>query len=333
MAVSRLAALGWGAAGRQSSFLKKRTKKLLDVGLRVAGGAALRRPGEGRLFASFSSEEKESSVPARASPRERGFALLIVLWTMVLLALLSAQITGAGRSEAQVAAALRNAAQLEAAADGAVEETIWHMLDGGGQMWAPGAASYDLHEPGALVHMVVTDERGKLDVNQVPPQLLAGLFSVLGADNGTATAVANAIGDWRSQASPGDAVNSVPAEYRMEGRAWGPPGQEFERLDELQLVRGMTPALYQAALPYLTLDLEQAPWLQYASPVVLAALAKAKRTTGVAVEAADARGPVVLRLEATAIGPAGARFVRRVLMRLDGTLSGPAWKYRILSWD
>jgi hypothetical protein len=22
-----------------------------------------------------------------------------------------------------------------------------------------------------------------------------------------------------------------------------------------------------------------------------------------------------------------------VLMRLDGTLSGPAWKYRILSWD
>jgi general secretion pathway protein K len=265
--------------------------------------------------------------------RERGFALLIVLWTMVMLALLAAQITGAGRAETQVAAALRNGAQLEQAANAAVEETIWHMLDGGGDMWQAGAGSYDLAEPGARVHVVITDDRGKMDINQVPPQLLAGLFSVLGADAGTATAISTAIGDWRSQSSPGDAVNSVPPEYRMDGRAWGPPGQEFERLDELLLVRGMTPALYQASLPYLTLDLEQAPWLQYASPLVLAALDKAKRASGVTVEAADVRGPTVLWIEAVAAGPGGARFVRRAMLRLDGTLSGPAWKYRILAWE
>ena len=269
----------------------------------------------------------------RKTSGDQGFALLIVLWTMVLLALLSAQITGAGRAEAQLAAALRNAAQLEAAADGAVDETIWHMLDGSGDMWQPGAGSYDLHEPGALVHVTITDDRGKMDINQVPPQLLAGLFSVLGADAATATAISTAIGDWRSQASPGDAANAVPAEYRMDGRAWGPPGQEFERLDELLLVRGMTPAVYQASLPYLTMDLEQAPWLQYASPLVLAALDKAKRSAGVTVEAADARGPTVLQIQAVAVGAGGARFVRHVMMRLDGTLSGPAWKYRILAWD
>jgi hypothetical protein len=119
----------------------------------------------------------------------------------------------------------------------------------------------------------------------------------------------------------------------MDGRAWGPPGQEFERLDELLLVRGMTPALYRAALPYLTLDLEQAPWLQYASPLVLAALDKAKHASGVSVEAADVRGPVVMTIHAVAVGAGGARFVRNVLLRLDGTLSGPAWKYRILEWE
>jgi general secretion pathway protein K len=265
--------------------------------------------------------------------RDGGFALLIVLWTMVLLALLTAQITGAGRAEAQMAAAMRLNAQLEEAADAGIYETIWHMLDGGGDMWQPGSATYTLREATGPVDVEVIDDRGKIDVNQVPAGLMAGLFSVLGADSATANAVASAIVDWRSQGTPGDAESSVPPEYRMDGRDWGPPGQEIERLDELRLVRGMTPQLYQAALPYLTLALEQGPWLQYASPLMQAALQKAKRMAGLTVDNADARGPSVLRLVATATGPAGARFTRRVLMRFDGSLSGPAWKYRILEWE
>lgn len=268
-----------------------------------------------------------------ARRRERGFALLIVLWTMVLLALLTAQVTGAGRAQARMAAALRISAQLEASADAAVYETIWHMLDGGGDMWQPGGGSYDIHEATGIVHVDIIDERGKMDINQVPPGLLAGLFSVLGADSSTANTVGAAIGDWRSQGSPGDAEQSVPPEYRMEGRMWGPPGQEFERLDELKLVRGMTPQLYAAALPYLTLALEQGPWLQYAGPVVMAAIQKSKRIANLTVDEPDPRGPVVLRIIATANGAGGARYIRHVLMRFDGTLSGPAWKYRILEWE
>jgi hypothetical protein len=79
--------------------------------------------------------------------------------------------------------------------------------------------------------------------------------------------------------------------------------------------------------------LEQGPWLQYAPPAVLEGIARAKRTAGITVDAADSRGPSVLQIIAQAIGPGHARFTRHVLMRLDGTLSGPAWKYRIMSWD
>ena len=278
------------------------------------------------------ASEREPAVGRRAS--ERGFALLLVLWTMVLLALLASQVTGAGRAETKLAAALREGAQLQSAADAAVNETIWHMLDGGGDYWAPGAMVRVLNEAAGRVTVTVTDERGKLDVNQAPPALLQALFAVLGTDRTTAQNLANAIADWRSQQqSSTDTDTPLSASYRMQGRAWGPAGQEFQRLDELQLVLGITPELYQASLPYLTLALEQGPWTQYADPPVLAAVARAKRDSGLNVDVADARGPVVLRMTAHVDGRNGAAFTRRVLFRLDGTLSGPAWKYRILSWE
>jgi general secretion pathway protein K len=195
---------------------------------------------------------------------------------MVLLALLGTQVTGAGGAETRLATALRSGAQLQEAADGAVYETIWHMLDGGGDYWPPGAMTRVLDEAAGRVMVTVTDERGKMDVNQVPPGYLQALFSVLGADKDTATNVANALADWRSQQPAGGGTDTpLTQQYRSAGRAWGPAGAEFQRLDDLQLVLGMTSALASAAKPYLTLALEQGPWLKYASPVVLAALAKA----------------------------------------------------------
>ncbi len=251
---------------------------------------------------------------------------------MVLLALLAAQVTGAGRAETQVSQALRSGAQLREAADGAVYETIWHMLDGGGDYWPPGAGTRVLDEPGGKVEVTIVDERGKFDINQSPPVELAALFALLGADNATARQLGESISEWRTQVPPGTSDQSNAAGYRMQGRIWGPAGNEFQRLDELKLVSGMTDALYDASLPYLTLALEQGPWLPYAPPVVQAALAKAKRESGVTIDNADVRGPVVLRILAQARGPDGAAFTRNVLMRLDGSLSGPAWKYRILDW-
>jgi general secretion pathway protein K len=269
-----------------------------------------------------------------APGRERGFALLIVLWSLALLALLGALVTGAGREESRLAYALRRGAQLQEAADAAIYETIWHMLDGGGEYWQPAAMTRVLDEPAARVVVTVEDERGKMDVNQVPPGYLQALFSLLGADSDTATNVANAVADWRSQQPAGGQPDSpLNEQYRRAGKAWGPSGEEFQRLDDLLLVLGMTPALAGKARPYLTLALEQGPWLSYTGPVVSAAIAKAKHDSGLAVEDSDPRGPVVLRMSAHAVGRNGAAFTRRVLFRLDGTLSGPAWRYRILSWD
>lgn len=58
----------------------------------------------------------------------RGFALLIVLWALVLAALIAAQVTALGRRETLIAANLRTADVAAAAADGAVEEAVFRLM-------------------------------------------------------------------------------------------------------------------------------------------------------------------------------------------------------------
>lgn len=61
---------------------------------------------------------------------QRGFALLIVLFTMGFLALLGTQILAGGRSETWVADNLKQEAVLQAAADGAVQSVMFSIVAG-----------------------------------------------------------------------------------------------------------------------------------------------------------------------------------------------------------
>ena len=68
--------------------------------------------------------------------RERGFALLIVLWSLVLITLLTIQILASGRSALALAGNIRAAAAARAAADGAISEAVYHVLAYGPDHWA-----------------------------------------------------------------------------------------------------------------------------------------------------------------------------------------------------
>src|SRR5437764_10711125 len=68
--------------------------------------------------------------PFPAKPRQsRGFALLVVLWVLVLVAFLVAQVTAAGRTELRIAGNIYANAAAEAALEGAVNEALFHLSD------------------------------------------------------------------------------------------------------------------------------------------------------------------------------------------------------------
>lgn len=265
----------------------------------------------------------------RGGAQDDGFALLLVLWTMSLLALLASQVTGGGRAETRIAAALTLQARLEAAADAGVQETIWHLLAGTGPRWLPEDGDRVLPEGGIPVAVSIEDDRGKLDLNEIPPDLIATFFAVLGSGRDDAHALSDTLVEWRTGQL---AEGAHPIGKSRLTAGWGPPRRDLERLDELLLVPGMTGPLYRAALPHLVLHLQQGPLRRSADPVVRAALDRNRLETKVTEADQDPRGPVVLTVVARATTEAGGAFTRRAQVRLTGTMGSDHAHWRILSW-
>jgi Tfp pilus assembly protein PilX len=72
-------------------------------------------------------------VPRRFPPgsaecrRNGGFALIIVLWTLVLIGFIVAHLTASGRTEIRIAGNLVANSASQAAADGAIFEAIFNL--------------------------------------------------------------------------------------------------------------------------------------------------------------------------------------------------------------
>jgi general secretion pathway protein K len=260
--------------------------------------------------------------------REAGFALLIVLWSLVLLSLILAQVLSAGRTEAQLAANLRAAAVAEAVADGAVQDTIFHLLDASSRRW-PLQGRHRLMLAAGVAEVTVENIAGKINPNSATEPLLTAALRLCGASTTAAGVITQAILVWRSApATPDISANA----YRAAGLGYAPPDAPFETAEEVGLVLGMTPKLRECLLPHLSVFQENdAPAPAAADPFVKAALTMAAQMTGetLASDAGPAGNPTVT-ITAVATGHGDGRFIRRATVRLGAGTGRP---FRILSWN
>jgi general secretion pathway protein K len=291
----------------------------------------------------------------RAGPQQRGFALLVVLWFLVLIAAIGTYILANARSETAIARNLRTAARAEALADAGLAQTLFHLGDPAIEnRWPLDGAPHRFSLHGGEVQVRVSDEGAKINPNLAGPALLAGLFEALGLERPRARALGAAIAEWVGPEAMAQTAG-LPA-YRDAGRSYGPPHAPMEALDELQLVLGMTPELFAAARPHLTIFTESAePDPAHASPQVRRALALAAQAppepaaprpdsnpaldadtntqeAPAPVEAPTAAMPAapVVRVEIVAQTPDGGLFVRQAVVRLDA--AAPK-SYQVLDWQ
>ena len=255
----------------------------------------------------------------------RGFALVIVLWTLVLLAFVMTHIVATGRTETRIAANLTANADAEAQADGAVMQAVFRLVDASDGHWTAGYHNLNLRRAEAQV--TVTPESGKVNPNAASDPLMAALLIGCGAEPAQAGRVAAAIRDWRSpgeQPGPGGAKFR---QYRDAGLDHAPPNAPFESLEELQRVMGMTPELFQRLKPHLSLYQTGEPDPAAADPVVAEALRALPLHPRPQV---GDQAPRTVSITARVVTDSGGHFLRHAIIRLEP----PATQaYALLAWD
>ncbi|MBP0494956.1 general secretion pathway protein GspK [Pararoseomonas indoligenes] len=269
----------------------------------------------------------------RADEGQRGFALLLVLWTLVLLTLIVSSLVAGGRGEVRLSANLRAAATAEALADGAVHEAVFRLLDPSEAGWrgdrVGDAAPRELPLPGGRAVVRIEDQAGLVNPNTVSDALMEALLRRAGADQRQAQSIAAAIADWRAPTAAPRPMGAKAPQYRQAGLDYAPPDAPFRSVAELRLVLGMTPVLFDQLAPNLTVFREGDPEGALAPPLVQQAL---RDVTGQAsFPAQPAVGVRVLTISAAASGPGGGRFTRRAVVRIGSALSERP--YRFLAWD
>ena len=252
----------------------------------------------------------------------RGIVLVLVLWTVGLLALIGARLTGGSRTDLAIAARLVEAAAVEAAADGAVHEAILRLADGGGLHWPADRVPRITEMGGVRVDVTIENLAGRLNPNTAPAALMAALLFRLGMPGERALAQGAALQDWRMPGANAMLGGRKQQIYRMAGLAYGPPGQSFEQDDEIEAAAGMTPEVAAALRPFLSIHNGGAIDPLHAAP----ALRQALEDTGINQLAAQTPAATV-EILALARAGAEARFIRRAIVRFT-----PGRPVQFLAW-
>lgn len=122
----------------------------------------------------------------------------------------------------------------------------------------------------------ILDEERKLNLNTVDTDTLTSLFRALvhfkGFKEETLQSLIASIDDWRDADNDRRDGGAEKVEYLVLKKPYDCKNGPFESVEELLLVKGMTPQIYKKVEPYLTVYGSGKVNLNTASAVVLAAL-------------------------------------------------------------
>ncbi len=181
------------------------------------------------------------------SRNRRGSALLAVLWLSAALATIAFSLAATVRGEVERAATATDGVRSYELAAGAVQRAILHMLwginnPGPLRDYAPGTPRLRFQFPTGDAEVEIVPESAKLNINSPPPEDLFRLLSILGVDPGRARAIVLAIMDWRAPSPEG--LTEFDQYYLSLRPSFRSRHSSFEEIEELLLLRGMTPEIF-----------------------------------------------------------------------------------------
>jgi general secretion pathway protein K len=201
--------------------------------------------------------------PYSAFRDPKGVALIMVLWVITILSVIALEFCFAMRTEINVTKNLKEEVQLYAVAEGGVyrgvaelifkhDPRIQQMRKGlkaeevppEKKEWVADGRLYSLPFDQGVNEVRVMGEAGKVNINAVSEKTLRNILTQLGLEGETRDIVADSILDWRDaddfihvNGAENDYYQSLKEPYRCKNA-------NFDSIEELLLVRGVTPELF-----------------------------------------------------------------------------------------
>jgi general secretion pathway protein K len=240
--------------------------------------------------------------PMAAGSGRDGFIIIAVLWMLIALATLASIYSVYIANTAMALAVSDDSLQAELLVTTSLELTAYRFsstkdaqnpqgpgglgvpgvsgvpgIPGGAKKTQPSRGGFSFRAGAANVGVTFVSEAARIDLNEAPMPMLAGLFAAFGVKSEDAVEFANRIVGWRDPPKEGAAKEGAAADeeglYRSAGLKYPPRGGPFPHVDELRLVYGLPPALIDRIMPFVTVysGLPKVNVLD-AAPEVIAAL-------------------------------------------------------------
>ncbi|HEX6833069.1 MAG TPA: hypothetical protein VF132_06000 [Rudaea sp.] len=196
---------------------------------------------------------RSALIPSRES--QRGMALLLVMWVIVLMGILLGSFALISRTENLQSRHMFDATSGRYDAQAGLERAVYELRNPDvTQRWVGDGRPYEFDYEGAHIRIEITDETGKIDLNTANDQILKQLFLSVGVDEMNAEGLAEAIMDWRDPDDLPRPQGAEAAQYAAAGLPYGPRNGRFQTVAEVQQVFGMNYDLYRKIEPAITIS-------------------------------------------------------------------------------
>ncbi len=261
---------------------------------------------------------------------QRGIALVVVLWLLVLLTVIAASHARVIRTETRLASNQVEAGKARSLAEAGAYHAILELLARDEeQRWPVNGSVNRIRYEDGEVTISIRDVRGLVDINSAPAALLDQVLAGTGMEETQRLALVDATLDWRDKDNLKHINGAEDDDYRHAGLKWAARDGAFSSVEEFRYVLGMTNPIFERLAPYLTVHSGQAGIkLEYAPPWLFSVLAETQDTQDTGNIKGRSRGTTFrITVWATSNGASSASL--DAVVRIAAS-SDPA--YTILSW-
>ncbi len=178
--------------------------------------------------------------------KDKGLALIIVLWVISLLIIMSSSFSLTIQREAVIFSGIKEKAEASAIADAGIYYAIAKLLHNDNeQQWQAFNSLYEINFVGKKVRIKISDESGKIAINFVDKEQLLRLFGSIDVEEYLAESLSDAILDWRDNDDIERDNGAEKQQYEEAGLKYEPRNAAFSNIEEMQMVLGMTATIYK----------------------------------------------------------------------------------------